>query len=129
MNQLDPDWPVFEFRPFEDKWELLYEGEPKLDRDGREYQMVGQFLEDEDFYQGLNMITVIRRVSDDKEFGYSWWNDISKHGESYVDSNGEEYGLECDTDVEGFDWDTDYISYYVFVPVEQAPIISYVKKD
>lgn len=126
-KELTPDLPVFEMDSASDHYSLLYEMEPNTDRDGREYEMVTQALEDDDFYQGLNMITVIRRKSDGKLFGYSWWNDISKHGESCMESNGDEFGLECDTDVEGFDWDTDYISYYVFEPVEEYSITAYNK--
>lgn len=123
---LDPDWPVFALTSEDYKYELMVEMIPNKDTAGREYEMVTQCLENEDFYQGLNMITVIRRISDGKLFGYSWWDDISKHGESYIESNGDEYEeLEQDTDVEGFDWDRDWISYYVFQPVEEYSITAY----
>lgn len=124
---LDPDYPVFTLSSDEDKYDLLYEMIPNTDRDGREYEMVTQALESEDFYQGLNMITVIRRKSDGRLFGYSWWDDISKHGESYIEENGDEYGIEQpkDTDSDDFDWDNDWVHFYVFVPVEPFNIIGY----
>lgn len=132
MTNLDADYPVFEERCDEDGGvrevilDLRFPSDsPIVDRDGREYDFVGKYLENEDSYQGLNMITVIKRKSDDKLFGYSWWDDISKHGSSYVESNGDEFGLECDTDADGFDWDTDYISYYVWQPVEAYYITAY----
>lgn len=129
MKTLDPDWPVFPLYGGrgEYAYDLLCEMEPDTDNAGREYEMVTQCLEDDDFYRGLNTITVIRRKNDGKLFGYSWWQDNSKHGEDSMEPNGDEYGLECDTDVEGFDWDTDYVSYYVFEPVEAYYITAYRK--
>lgn len=123
---LDPDYPVFELQieQGDSMYELLCEMEPNTDYAGREYEMVGQFLESDAFYQGLCKITVIRRISDGKLFGYSWWDDISKHGQSYMESNGDEFGLECDTDVDDFDWD-DFVSYFVFEPVESYFITAY----
>ena len=126
-KELDPDYPVFVVLASQDHSALMYELEPNVDTKGREYEMVTQCLEDDDFYQGLNMVTVIRRKSDGKLFGYSWWNDISKHGEPYIQSNGDEFGIEFDTDDEDFDWDNDYPSYYVFEPVEEYSIPAYRK--
>lgn len=130
MRELLPDYPVFVLYEGRDEWpsELLYEMEPDTDTAGRQYEMVTQCLEDDDFYQGLNMITVIRRKSDGKLFGYSWWDDISKHGEPHMESNGDEFGIESDidTDAPDFDWD-DYPSYYVFEPVEEYSITAYSK--
>lgn len=125
MKTLDPDFPVFEISDdYDEQYMLVREIKPNIDTAGREYEMVTQCLENTDFYQGLNMVTVIRRKSDGRLFGYSWWDDISKYGEAYIQSNGDEFGLECDTTVEGFDWD-DYVSYYVFEPVVESSIISY----
>lgn len=131
-KELDPDYPVFEQVGEDEENEEfgnalygLYGHDTIIDRDGREYSHVGRFLSDDDFYQGLNMVSVIKRRSDDKIFGFFWWDDISKHGESLVEANGEEFGLECNTDADDFDWDNDYVSYYVFVPVEPYPITAY----
>lgn len=130
---LDPDWPVFEEKgQGEEINEIIldvrnYYAGPIIDRAGREYDYVNRYLENDDFYQGLCMITVIRRKADGKLFGYSWWDDISKHGESYIESNGDEYGLECDVSTDDFDWDNDYVSYFVFEPVEEYSIRAYKK--
>lgn len=125
MKTLDPDFPVFKLAQHDDNYMLLCEMEPDTDTDGRVYEMVTQCLEDDDFYQGLNMITVIRRKSDGKLFGYSWWNDISKHGSPYMESNGDEFGLEAYEDTEG---DDGWCTFYVFEPVHQNyDIVSYKK--
>lgn len=136
MNKtLSPDWPVFESKGDDNESidEIIldvvgYGAGPITDRDGRTYTYVDRFLEDDDFYQGLNMITVIKRDTDGELFGYSWWHDISKHGDSYIEPNGYEFGLECDTDAEDFDWDNDYVSYYVWEPVVPYFITAF-KKD
>ena len=85
------------------------------------FTIVGEFLADDDFYQGLNKTTVIIRNSDGRAFGYSWWDDISKHGEPYVECNGDENGFESEyTD----DWDT-VASYWVWLPVKAFTIPAY----
>lgn len=126
MKELKDDYPVFEVKG-EDENDIVYVDKNALlvDRRGREYIGVGYFLENDDFYQGLNMITVVRSKLDLKFYGFSWWDDISKHGEAYIEANGDEFGLECDTDAEDFDWDEDYVSYYVFEPVVYNPIPGY----
>lgn len=127
VSKLDPDWPVFALDSDELKYELLTEMIPNTDTEGREYEMITQCLADDDFYQGLNMVSVIRRKGDGKLFGFFWWDDISKYGELYMEENGDEYGIEQpkDTDRDDFDWDNDWIHYYVFEPVEYHPITSY----
>lgn len=129
MKTLDPDWPVF-IQKGEDQEEIVYELEGKTDTYGREYETVGAFLENDDFYQGLCKITVIRRKTDGKLFGYSWWDDISKHGQAYIEPNGDEYGLESDvdTDAEDFDWDEDSETYWVFEPVVESSLVIYNKE-
>lgn len=130
-KELSPDFPVFESKGREESAEEVIldvrwpNDEPIKDNVGREYDFVGKFLCDDDFYQGLNMVSVIQRKSDGMKFGYQWWDDISKHGDSFVEANGDEFGLECDTDADDFDWDTDYVSYYVFEPVEPIIITGY----
>jgi len=130
-KEIEPDFPVFEANEnsYEDsKYDLMYDTDIiKTDTTGRTYRSLGSFLENDDFYQGLCMITVIRRESDNKLFGYSWWDDISKHGESYIEPNGDEFGLECDTSADDFDWDNDYVSCFVFEPVEEYSIKAYKK--
>lgn len=72
-----------------------------------EFELLGAHLANTDFYQGLNKMSVIRRKTDHKLFGFEWFDDISKHGESYYEPNGDEHGY-------------DY-GDYVFLPVEQYP--------
>lgn len=129
MELLD-DFPVFESKdeseyPEEVILDVLGPREKIIDRAGIEYDFVGKYLEDNDFYQGLNMVSVIRNKETGKKYGYFWWDDISKYGESFVEPNGEEFGLECDTDAPDFDWDRDYVSYYVWVPVTPISIQGY----
>lgn len=47
----------------------------------------------ESWYQGVNFITVIERLEDRELFGYAYWENISKHGEAYVEENTDEYKL------------------------------------
>ena len=66
-----------------------------------EYEVVGnQFLgnPNESYYQGISFVAVIRRKADGALFGYDYWEDISKHGEAYVEPNGYEYGQPDDSD-------------------------------
>lgn len=90
----------------------------------------------EDYYQGLTVMTVIRRKSDGRLFGYCWWDDISKHGESQYSSNGDEHGFEWDDDVRfageekdaeaDDEEDSDGAStVYVWLPVEPFTITGY----
>ncbi|MGG7510931.1 hypothetical protein [Plantibacter sp. YIM 135249] len=80
---------------------------------------------DDDFYQGVDVIAVIKRRSDSRLFGFQYWTSISKHAEPYIESNGDENGLEFDPPA-GFDWDNDYFPHpYVFLPVEPFTITGY----
>lgn len=128
------DYPVFDQKG-EDEYareivlDILLSDEVIVDRDGRRYEYVGKYLSDDDFYQGLNMVSVIRNVETGALYGYFWWDDISKHGEAYVEPNGGEFELECDTSAEDFDWDNDYVSYYVWEPVEEYSIKAFRTVD
>lgn len=126
-RELDPDYPVFALSWGLSTYDLIYELIPDTDTAGRRYKMVDHYLEDDNFYEGLDMITVIQRLSDGKLFGYSWWSDNSKHGESYAESNGDEFGLEDDINDPDFDFDRDHVSYFVFEPVEVYSIAAYRK--
>jgi hypothetical protein len=123
-HELDPDWPVFFLTPEEDgdldTYEFLYDGGEKTDNSGRTYETVGEFMEDTDWYQGMNMITVVRRKSDGKAFGFSWWQGGGKYGEPYLEDNGYDYDLEPDNADDLGDW-----QYLVFKPVEKWTYESY----
>lgn len=65
----------------------------------------------ESWYQGVNFTRVIRRKSDGKLFGYAYWEPVAKHGEIYVEANGDEHGYGYET--------------YVFLPVELFTVTGY----
>ena len=54
----------------------------------------------EDYYQGVNVMAVIRRKSDGRLFGYQYWTPIAKHGDSHYETNGTEHGFPCQWDDE-----------------------------
>jgi hypothetical protein len=68
----------------------------------------------EDYYQGMTFATVYRRKSDDKLFGFSYWEPVSKHGEAYFDANSEEF------DITDANYDT-----YVFTEIEPFIVQGY----
>lgn len=87
----------------------------------------GHFMADpnEDFYQGIEVMSVLKRKSDGRLFGYKYWTPISKHGESSVEPNGEDNGLEFEVP-DGFNWNEDYYpSAYVWLPIEPFTITGY----
>lgn len=91
----------------------------------------GAWLENTDFYQGINAMRVIRRKADGRMFGYCYWDTAGNDNwESDPHSNGDDHPganlPEPDTDVPGFDWDTVWPpSTYVFLPVEPYVITGY----
>lgn len=79
----------------------------------------------ETYYQGMTFTRLIRRESDGKLFGYSYWQDISEYGETFIKSNGDEHGYDFDTPTD-FNFDEDYYpSAYVFLPVKEFSIRGY----
>lgn len=68
---------------------------------------------DEDYYQGLNVMRVLERKSDGKLFGFEYWEDISKNGDSYLEPNGDEHD---------FEWDD---GAFVFLPVKPFTITGF----
>lgn len=76
-----------------------------------------RLMAEEDYYQGLTLMRVIRRRSDGALFGFEYWEDISKHGETYIESNAYENGLRNDPD--------DEYEIYVFTPVEPFTMTGY----
>lgn len=97
-----------------------------------EFELVGAELfgdPKEDFYQGILFITVFRRKSDGRLFGYPHWEPVAKHAEAYLEPNGGEHGFDWDIP-EGHNWDDDYLpEVYVFLPVEPFTITGYQIKD
>lgn len=80
---------------------------------------------EEDYYQGIDVMVVIRRKADGRLFGFSYWTAISKHAEPYFEPNGDQHGLEFEPPAD-FDWDNGYFPHpFVFVPVEPFTITGY----
>lgn len=85
---------------------------------------------DGDLYQGTTLMQVIRRKSDGRLFGWSYWQGGGKHGESFRESNGDDFADEL-PEIQ-YDWDThDWASddptpdWYVFQPVERHDLPAY----
>jgi hypothetical protein len=112
--------PVFKVGESDDDGYSLLHEHPPADINGVEYEAVTQVLCSDDFYQGRDMMSVIRRKSDGKLFGYQWWEGDGKYGEAEYDSNGDEFGLEG-----GFNDEGDYYSFYVFQPVKEWIYVGY----
>lgn len=128
-KELPSDYPVFEQKGQDEYacevvYDVLNRNDRIIDRAGREYVYGGKYLQDSDFYQGLNMIAVIRSVDTGRLYGYSYW-DGQGHYEDNLEPNGEEFGLECDYSADDFDWENDYVSYYVWQPVKEKYIKGY----
>jgi len=91
----------------------------------------GHFMADpdEDFYQGIDVMAVIKRKADGRLFGFKYWTPISKHADVQIEANGDEHGLQFDPP-DGFDWDNDYFPEpYVFQPIEPFTITGYKITD
>lgn len=56
----------------------------------------GDHVANEDYYQGMSMVALIRRRSDGRLFGYEYWQGGGEYGESLVETNGEDHGLGVD---------------------------------
>ena len=54
----------------------------------------GKHVANQDYYQGMNLMALIRRRSDGRVFGYPYWQGGGKYGESMSEPNGDEHGLE-----------------------------------
>lgn len=76
----------------------------------------------ESWYQGVTFTSVIRRKSDNRLFGFSWWTPVSKHGEPFIESNYEEHGIEVEYTK---DWEPIGGEPFVFLPVEPFTVTGY----
>ena len=88
------------------------------------FEGVGKFPGDpsESYYQGLTFTCVIRRKSDGRLFGFSYWEDISKYGEPSVEPNGDEHDLEREYDEE---WEPIGGAVFVFLPAKEFQVQGY----
>lgn len=48
---------------------------------------------DEDWYQGIAVMAVIKRKSDGRLFGYEYWTPIAKYGDAHYEANGGDHGF------------------------------------
>lgn len=106
-----------------DTYQFLHEGHwdysgksAPVDTNGDTYTVVGQFLQNDDFYQGLHKMAVFVRDRDGALFGHEFFDDISKHGETFIEPDGYDY-LEY---VEGYEQQA-----FLFYPVEHYTIDAY----
>lgn len=77
----------------------------------------------EDYYQGMEFTSVIRRKSDGKLFGYTYWKPLAKYGDWDLETNGEDHGFETE-------YDDDYEEilkgpFWVWLPVESFNVQGY----
>lgn len=105
-------------------YDVLYGEDPDLEAEFLAlFEIVGdKFMgdPDESFYQGIDWTTVIRRKSDQRLFGYTYWRPVAKHGDdAYLEENGEEFGLQPPYD------EDHYCPIYVWFPVEEFSITGY----
>lgn len=87
----------------------------------------GHFMADpdEDFYQGMAVMSVIKRKLDGRRFGFAYWTPVAKNGEAFIEANGDDNGLKFEVG-DGFNWDTDYFpKAYVWLPIEPFTVIGY----
>ena len=81
------------------------------------------FHTDGDLYQGSTLIRIIRRKSDGKLFGYEFWEQGGKYGGTEMEANGDYHGFPSKYDwQDGIDANEEW---YVFLPVELAPLPAY----
>lgn len=108
-------------------YDVTYSGTENLPAFEEAFEIVGtKFMADpgEDFYQGIEFMTVIRRKSDGRLFGYQRWEPVAKYAEApEVESNGEEHGFE-------YEYDADYTEVlggevFVWQPLEPFTITGY----
>jgi len=88
------------------------------------YELLSEeFHTDGDLYQGSTLMRVIRRKADGKLFGFSFWQGGGEYGEALVEHNGDDHGFPSK-----YDWEDGVDKnelWYVFLPVELAPIPAY----
>lgn len=105
--------------------DIAWEQTPGIDDFNELFEPFGgrDLLCSEDYYQGLNKVCVIRRKSDGRLFGFEYFDDISKHGETWIEANGHDVLGDPD-DPEWYN-DDNYEEPYVFLPVEPFEIQAY----
>lgn len=83
------------FSDYYDEWSEREQAE--ADKFLAEFEFLGERFPGnpaEDYYQGMNFTTVWKRKSDQKKFGFTYWESIAKYGEKYIEP--QEYDDEND---------------------------------
>lgn len=98
---------------------VTYSGTENLAEFLSEFEIVtGNFMADpgEDFYQGVLFMSLIRRLSDGKLFGYERWENVAKYNDAdEAQPNGDEHGFESESET----------PYWVWLPVKPFTITGY----
>lgn len=104
-------------------YDVLYGADEDLEAEFlSQFEIVGRFMGNpkEHFYQGIDWVMVIRRKSDGRLFGYTYWRPVAKHSDdAYLEENGEEFGLQPPYE------EDNYCPIYVWLPVEEFTITGY----
>lgn len=107
-------------------YDVTYSGTENLSEFLSEFEIVkGDFMADpdEDFYQGVLFMSLIRRLSDGKLFGFPVWKMVAKYNDAdEAQPNGEEHGFESE-----WDENDEYVKgpYWVWRPVKPFTITGY----
>jgi hypothetical protein len=108
-----------------------YSATPAFDEFDALFEIVeGTHLAEEDYYQGLRVMALIRRRADGRLFGYQYFDDISKDSKyTLQEPNGDEHGFEWDDALEvelDEDGEADDLNkVYVWLPVVPFTITGY----
>lgn len=115
----DIAWDSFDYGDATDEQKAEFEASYEVVKNGDD----SWFHTDGDLYQGSTLMRVIRRKADGKLFGFSYWSGGGKYGEDMIEHNGDDHGFPSKYDWEdGVDKDE---LWYVFLPVEYAPLPAY----
>lgn len=102
---------------------------PNLEAFKELFEIVGEFPGDpsESYYQGRTITQVIRRKSDGRLFGFSFWQGGGEYGESFVEPNGEEHGIEPERNPPEYEAEGGEV--YVFLPAKEFSVKGYAVED
>lgn len=113
-------------------YDVTYSGTENISEFLADFEIVsGDYMADpdEDFYQGVLFMSLIRRRSDDRLFGYPVWKMVAKYNDAdEAQPNGDEHGFETEYEDDSYE----VISrgpFWVWLPVEPFVITGYQIKD
>lgn len=115
-------------------FDVAYDGTPGVEAFRDQFEHVdgpgGLWLAREDYYQGVTVTAVIRRLSDGRLFGYPYWQSLSPDDSAAdYEANGDKHGFDDYRDEwclkrDGYE-DDDLNEVYVWLPVEAFTITGY----